>query len=101
MDMLEFNRGVIEEFRANDGVVSGPFEGMPMILVTMTGAKSGRELISPLVYSRDGDDIVIIALEGRRAGASELVPQPGREPRCHRRGRHRVVGRRRRPDRGR
>lgn len=61
---LEFNRGVIEEFRANDGVCSGPFEGMPMILVTMTGAKSGRQLTSPLVYTTDGDDVVIIASKG-------------------------------------
>ena len=65
-DFLEFNRGIIEEFRANGGVVGGPFEGAPMILVTMTGAKSGRRLTSPLVYSTDGDDVVIIA---SKAGA--------------------------------
>lgn len=61
---LDFNKKVIEEFRANGGVCGGPFEGMPMILVTMTGAKSGRELCSPLVYSTDGDDVVIIASKG-------------------------------------
>ena len=32
-----------------------------MILITMTGAKSGRQLTSPLVFSTDGDDAVIIA----------------------------------------
>lgn len=64
MDMLEFNKGIIEEFRANGGACGGPFEGMPMVLVTMTGAKSGRELTSPLVYSNDGDDVVIIASKG-------------------------------------
>lgn len=58
---LDFNRSVIEEFRSNEGVVTGPFDGMPMILITMTGAKSGRELCSPLVYSMDGDDAVVIA----------------------------------------
>ena len=58
-ERLSFNQQVIEEFRANDGVCGGPFEGAPMILVTMTGAKSGRELCSPLVYSMDGDDHVI------------------------------------------
>lgn len=61
---LSFNERVIEEFRANEGVCGGPFEGAPMILVTMTGAKSGRELCSPLVYSMDGDDPVIIASMG-------------------------------------
>lgn len=68
MDRLAFNNSVIEEFRANNGVCSGPFEGAPMILITMTGAKSGRELCSPLVYSTDGDDVIIIA---SKAGAPE------------------------------
>lgn len=64
MDHLAFNQGVIDEFRANEGVCGGPFAGAPMVLITMTGAKSGRELCSPLVYSRDGDDVVIIASKG-------------------------------------
>ena len=59
--MDEFNEGVIKEFRANKGVVGGPMKGMPVILVTMTGAKTGRTLTKPLVYTRDGDRIVIIA----------------------------------------
>ena len=63
-DFLEFNKSVIEEFRSNAGVCGGPFEGMPMVLVTMTGAKSGRQLCSPLVHSTDGDDMVIIASMG-------------------------------------
>ena len=64
MDFLEFNQNVIDEFRANEGVCGGPVEGAPMILVTMTGAKSGRELCSPLVYSTDGDDAIIVASKG-------------------------------------
>jgi F420H(2)-dependent quinone reductase len=36
-------------------------EGMPILLLTMTGAKTGRTLVRPLCYSRDGDLIVIIA----------------------------------------
>jgi deazaflavin-dependent oxidoreductase (nitroreductase family) len=39
-------------------------EGMPILLVTMTGAKTGRTLVRPLCYSRDGDRIVIIASYG-------------------------------------
>jgi len=64
MDFLAFNQSVIDEFRANDGVCGGPFEGAPMVLVTMTGAKSGRELCSPLVYSTNGDDPIVIASKG-------------------------------------
>ena len=67
-DPNEFNRGVIAEFRANAGKVGGPFEGAPMILLTHTGAKSGKEYPTPLVYSRDGDAVVIIA---SKAGAPD------------------------------
>ncbi len=63
-DFIEINKNVIAEFRANEGVCGGMFEGAPMMLLTMTGAKSGRELTSPLVYSTDGDDMVIIASMG-------------------------------------
>lgn len=66
MDMNEFNQGVIEEFRANGGKVGGPFEGAPMILVHHTGAKSGTERVTPLVYQADGDTWVIFA---SKAGA--------------------------------
>jgi deazaflavin-dependent oxidoreductase (nitroreductase family) len=62
--MDELNQGVIKEFRANQGKVGGQMEGMPILLLTMTGAKSGRTLIRPLCYSRDGDRIVIIASYG-------------------------------------
>ena len=60
----ELNQSVIKEFRANQGKVSGPVEGMPILLLTMTGAKTGRTLVRPLCYSRDGDQIVIIASYG-------------------------------------
>lgn len=64
MDFLDFNKKLIDEFRGNDGKVTGQFENMPVVLITMTGAKSGRSLTSPLVYSTDGDDMVIIASMG-------------------------------------
>jgi deazaflavin-dependent oxidoreductase (nitroreductase family) len=60
----ELNQSVIEEFRLNQGKVGGPMEGMPILLLTMTGAKTGRTLVRPLCYSRDGDRIVIIASYG-------------------------------------
>src|SRR5580700_6035993 len=61
MDFTEFNKKIIEEFRANAGVVGGQFAGAPMLLLTTTGAKSGRSHTTPLVYSKDGDHIVVIA----------------------------------------
>jgi deazaflavin-dependent oxidoreductase (nitroreductase family) len=57
----EFNKKIVEEFRANGGKVGGMFANAPMILITMKGAKSGQERITPLVYSKDGNRYVIIA----------------------------------------
>ena len=57
--MHEFNQGLIKEFRANGGkVLSGPFVNAPLLLLTTTGAKSGRPFTTPLVYTKDGDRIV-------------------------------------------
>ena len=64
--MADFNTQVIDEFRSNDGVVGGPFENMPLLLLHHTGAKSGQERIAPLVYLSDGDRWVIF---GSKAGA--------------------------------
>lgn len=62
--MHEFNRKLIEEFRANSGKVGGQFANLPVLLLTMTGAKSGKSRTTPLVYSKDGDRIVVIASMG-------------------------------------
>lgn len=63
----DFNRWMIEDFRKNGGHVSeGPFKGRDVLLLTTRGQRSGEERTSPLVYTRDGDRIVIIA---SKAGA--------------------------------
>lgn len=63
-EINDFNRRIIEEFRANGGETFGPFKGRNLLLLTTTGAKSGEERTTPLVYSRDGDRLVIIASMG-------------------------------------
>lgn len=65
-DMNDWNQQIIAEFRANGGVVGGPFEGAPMVLVTHRGARTGTERTTPLVYLADGEDVVIFA---SKAGA--------------------------------
>ncbi len=67
--MTDMNANVIEEFRANDGVVGGWFEGMPMVLVHTTGAKSGIERIIPLVYLPDADEPSRIYIFASKGGA--------------------------------
>jgi deazaflavin-dependent oxidoreductase (nitroreductase family) len=59
--MNDFNAKIIEEFRAHNGIVGGPFEGAPMVLVTTVGAKSGQQRTTPLVYLPEGDRVVIFA----------------------------------------
>ena len=59
--MHEFNQKIIEEFRANAGKVGGQFAGASMLLLTTTGAKSGKSRTTPLVYTKDGARMVIIA----------------------------------------
>jgi deazaflavin-dependent oxidoreductase (nitroreductase family) len=60
----DFNNKLIEEFRANGGKVGGQFGGAPLLLLTTTGAKSGQPRVAPLVYTTDGDHIVIVASKG-------------------------------------
>lgn len=64
-DVDDWNRGVIEEFRANGGRVA-QFEGRPLLLLHHAGAKSGAERVNPLVYLPVGDDFAVF---GSKAGA--------------------------------
>jgi deazaflavin-dependent oxidoreductase (nitroreductase family) len=61
-DWNEFNKGVVEQFRANGGQIPG--RNNPLILLTTTGAKSGLPRTVPLNYSTDGDRIIVIASKG-------------------------------------
>jgi deazaflavin-dependent oxidoreductase (nitroreductase family) len=65
-DMNDFNQSVIDDFRANDGKTSGPFADAPLMIMTTKGAKSGKERVIPIVFTKDGDRIVIAA---SKAGA--------------------------------
>lgn len=62
----EWNAQVIADLRASGGKGSGPFEGVPMLILHHTGAKSGQARETPLVYLRDGDRWIIFA---SKAGA--------------------------------
>ncbi|MBV8055160.1 MAG: nitroreductase family deazaflavin-dependent oxidoreductase [Deltaproteobacteria bacterium] len=60
-ELNDFNQKVITEFRGNKGQVGGQMAGMPLLLLTTTGNKSGRTLTKPLAYTKDGDRVVVIA----------------------------------------
>ena len=60
----DWNSQIIEEFHANGGKVGGPFEGATLLLLTTTGAKSGRQRVSPLAYLSEGGHMYIFASKG-------------------------------------
>lgn len=67
-DMNDFNAMIIDEFRANAGVVGGPFEGSAMLILHTTGARSGAERLAPLVYQDLGGPVAVFA---SKAGAPD------------------------------
>ena len=65
-DRNDWNRQTIEAFRANGGKVGGVWEGRPLLLLTTTGAKSGKHYTTPMMYLPDGNRLLVFA---SKAGA--------------------------------
>lgn len=63
-DYNDYNRRIIEEFRAgrDKGVI--PLDGRPLVLVTTKGAKSGKQHTTPLRPFYDGERIYVMASKG-------------------------------------
>jgi len=55
-DQNDYNRQLIEEFRAGKTAAD-----RPLLLLTTTGAKSGRRRTTPMMYVRDGNRLLVIA----------------------------------------
>lgn len=64
MDMSEINKGVIAEFRANAGKLSGPMEGAPILLLTTTGRSSGQSYTTPVGFIDVGGRLAVAAANG-------------------------------------
>jgi deazaflavin-dependent oxidoreductase (nitroreductase family) len=62
----DYNRKIIEEFRANGGMVTSHPARDQLLLLTTTGAKTGRLQTTPVMYTRDGDRLLVYA---SKAGA--------------------------------
>lgn len=60
----DWNRSIIDEFRANSGKVGGQFEGAPLLLLHTTGAKTGNSRVNPVMYQADGDRLAVFASKG-------------------------------------
>ena len=81
--MKDFNKSIVDEFRANDGKVGGQFAGANLLLLTTTGAKSGQPRLAPLAYFTIDGKLIII---GSKAGADtnpDWVHNLRANPRAH------------------
>jgi deazaflavin-dependent oxidoreductase (nitroreductase family) len=54
----------LRRYQASDGADGHIWNGVPCLLLTTTGRKSGKLLTLPLIYGRDGDRVVIVASRG-------------------------------------
>lgn len=59
-----WNEPVVAEFRANHGRVGGVFEGGDLLLLTTTGARSGRESTTPLGFVRIDGRVYVVGSAG-------------------------------------
>lgn len=62
--MASFNDTVIENFRANAGVLGGHWEGKETLLLHTSGRKTGKEYVNPLVAAPDGDSYIVCGSGG-------------------------------------
>jgi len=62
-EFLAYNQGIIEEFRANGGAVAQL--AFPIVLLTTTGARTGRRTTSPVGFGVDRDRVFVV---GSKAG---------------------------------
>jgi deazaflavin-dependent oxidoreductase (nitroreductase family) len=60
----DWNSKIIEEFRANQGKVGGPFAGAPLLLLHTVGAKTGQPRVNPVMYQPVGGSYAIFATKG-------------------------------------
>ena len=61
-------RGWVEDhvrrYQQSDGEDGHIWNGVPTLLLTTTGRRSGRSFTTPLIYGRHGDSYVVVASKG-------------------------------------
>jgi deazaflavin-dependent oxidoreductase (nitroreductase family) len=63
--MVLFGQEHVDRYRATDGAEGHDWlEGAPVLLLTTTGRKSGEQRTTPLIYGRQGDDVMVVASKG-------------------------------------
>jgi deazaflavin-dependent oxidoreductase (nitroreductase family) len=60
MDVREINRTVVRQFRSGGELPQGMHRGR-LVLLTTTGARTGRKHTTPMMFHPDGDRVLVIA----------------------------------------
>jgi len=63
-DLTLLGEDHIRAYRETDGEVGYIWNGVPTLLLTVTGRRTGRKLTSALIFGRDGDDYLVVASYG-------------------------------------
>ena len=51
-------------YRLSGGKIAGSMKGAPILLLTTTGRKTGKTRVTPLLYLRDDENLVVVASKG-------------------------------------
>jgi F420H(2)-dependent quinone reductase len=60
----ELTQAQVRAYRLSGGRLAGTYQGSPVLLLDHVGRRSGKKRTSPLIYARDGDDLVVVASKG-------------------------------------
>jgi deazaflavin-dependent oxidoreductase (nitroreductase family) len=64
IDLSLFGDAHVAAYEATDGEEGYMWNGAPCLVLTTTGAKSGKERKFALIFGRDGDDVLVVASKG-------------------------------------
>ena len=64
IDLSLFGDRHVEAYEQSDGQTGYIWNGAPIMVLTTTGARSGRERKHALIYGTDGDDVLLVASNG-------------------------------------
>lgn len=63
-DLALLGESHVSAYRESDGEVGYLWNGVPTLLLTTTGRRSGEARTTPLIFARDGDDYLVVASLG-------------------------------------
>jgi deazaflavin-dependent oxidoreductase (nitroreductase family) len=64
IDLTLFGDEHVRRYEETNGEVGRVWNGAPVLVLTTTGAKTGKERKHALIYARNGDDVIVVASKG-------------------------------------